>query len=267
MVQRAGFHMKMSFTYSRPESEVEFWARLSTPTPDNSERSEDVKALETCHDPLLVMTCTDQSGMKAIQCTNDSSSATSCACCSLRCPEAQLCLQHFALPSFPPPLPWPCNTIPYLLRRGEKGWRGRGMVECQTKTCAGRTGLGSITPKGKSLGWEVQGSSVFCCCTPLPLPELGWVRGRDAWKHPNLLSKSRSLAAAEDRTSSTAWKEWMRSERWAVDARLRCLMPCQGRAWAPWVTGMSVCTQPWEVSRWLQLGLQSPWPCVFLANI
>lgn len=91
-----------------------------------------------------------------------------------------------------------CNAITYLLRRGEKGWRGRGTVGCHTKACAGRTGLGSITPKGKSPGCEAQGSSVCCCCTPLPLPDPDLGEGEAegaAWKHPNLLSESKRPAA------------------------------------------------------------------------
>lgn len=58
-----------------------------------------------------------------------------------------------------------------------------------------------------------------------------------------LLLESKRPAAAEDRTSSTAWKELTCSETQALDAKLRCLTPRQGRAWAPWVTGMSVWTE------------------------
>lgn len=241
--------MKKSLTYwtKRPEPEVELWARLTTPTPGNSERSEDVKDLETHHDPLLVMTCTDQSGMEPIQHTNDSPRAISRAFCGLRCPEAQLCLQHFALLSCPPPLPWLCDAKTPQ-KRGERMERERnGEVLHQDLHWKDRFGKHHIQREKPGM----RGTGKFCLLLSARARAGVGERQRALWKHPNLLSESKRQAAAEDRT---AWKEWMCSETQALDAKLRCLTACQGRAWAPWATGMSVWTQRWEVSRWLQSG-------------
>lgn len=169
--------MKMSLTYSRPEPEVELWefrkkrgCQGLRDTPRSSLGHDLHRSVR--HEPSSVHEC--------------SSSAASRVSCSLRCPQTQLCLQHFALLSCPP-LPWPCNAITLLLRRGEKGWTGRGVVWCHTKTCAGRTGLESTTPKGKSLGWEAQGSSVCCFYTPCPATARAGVGERQRALPENIL--------------------------------------------------------------------------------
>lgn len=239
--------MKKSLSYSRPEPEVELWARWTTPAPSGLE-SEDVRDLETHHGPPLVMTCTDQSGMKPIQRMNDSSSATSRDFCGPRCPEAQLCWQHFALLSSPPPLPWLCNAKTHLLRRGEKDGEGEEQWGAAPRPVLEGQVWGASHPKGKA--WDVRCREVLIAAfvSPCPCQSQSWGGGEaggTAWKHPNLLSDSKRPAAAEDRASSTTWKEWLCRETPALDARLRCLTPCQGRAWAPRATGMSVWTEGW----------------------
>ena len=182
-----------------------------------------------------------------VQCTNGFSNATSCALYGLRCPEAQLCLQQFAFLSCPSSLPRLWDAITYLLRRGEQEWRARGLVRCDNlgtwwKDSCGEHRTQRQTPKL----WGAGKLCLLVLSPPAPARIGAGVGGEvanAAWKHFNLLLESNRLSAAQDKTSSAAWKELMCSKMRALDANLWCLTSRQGRAWAPSVTGMSVWTE------------------------
>lgn len=98
---------------------------------------------------------------------------------------------------------------------------------------------------------RLQGAGKLCLMvlSPPALARAGaGVRGEAAnaaWKHLNLPLGSNSPAAAEDRTSSAAWKQLVCSKKRALDANLRCLTWRQGRAWALSVIAVSVWTERW----------------------
>lgn len=62
-----------------------------------------------------------------------------------------LCLQHFAFPSCPPPLPRLWDATTYLLRRGEQGRGGRGVVGCHNQSPCWKDSFGEHrTQRGKA---------------------------------------------------------------------------------------------------------------------
>lgn len=158
MVERACFHMEMSLAHSRPESEVELWASLSTPIPNSPERSEDVKGSETHRDPLLVMICSDQSGMKPS--STHKWLLQRNRSCPLRC---------FAFPSCPPPLPRLWHATTYLLRRGEQGRGGRGVVGCHNQSPCWRDSFGQHRTQREKAGTRGAGKVCLLVLSP-PAP-------------------------------------------------------------------------------------------------